>query len=318
MTETRFRTTSDRVHDDGLRSRLLDELWNRQLPSGGWSECLHSKQAALEPSCLAALVARLNPSARQSVRNFLLKAQNPNGSWPAFIGDDPDGSWVSSLALLALGDHVPASSARLRGFLWLIDCKGRESHWLWRWKFLTSDRHVRFDPHKYGWPWFPETVSWVVPTSFAILACEQFPSTCTRIHDAEKRIESGVDMLIDRACPGGGWNAGNGVVYGQPLAPHVDDTAVALLALKKRKGDLLCERSLDWVEESTRDLRTPWSLSWAILALAAHGRSRARLESRLKATCKAIALLDTCTLALACLALHCPDSLYDLGVQHEC
>jgi hypothetical protein len=41
-------------------------------------------------------------------------------------------------------------------------------------------------------------------------------------------------MLLDRACPGGGWNAGNGVVYGTALAPHPDDTAIALLALRDR------------------------------------------------------------------------------------
>ena len=38
--------------------------------------------------------------------------------------------------------------------------------------------------------------------------------------------------VLDRACPDGGWNAGNGVVYGVPLAPHLDDTAIALLALQ--------------------------------------------------------------------------------------
>jgi hypothetical protein len=39
-------------------------------------------------------------------------------------------------------------------------------------------------------------------------------------------------MLLDRACPTGGWNAGNGVVYGVALKPHIDATATALLAMQ--------------------------------------------------------------------------------------
>jgi hypothetical protein len=36
---------------------------------------------------------------------------------------------------------------------------GKEGNWLWKWKFRTTDHHVRFDPDKFGWPWFPDTVS---------------------------------------------------------------------------------------------------------------------------------------------------------------
>jgi hypothetical protein len=40
-------------------------------------------------------------------------------------------------------------------------------------------------------------------------------------------------MLLDRACVGGGWNSGNSVVYGLPLLPHVEATAIALCAFGK-------------------------------------------------------------------------------------
>jgi hypothetical protein len=33
-------------------------------------------------------------------------------------------------------------------------------------------------------------------------------------------------------CPGGGWNAGNSVVYGVALAPHIDATSIALAGLR--------------------------------------------------------------------------------------
>jgi hypothetical protein len=116
---------------------------------------------------------------------------------------------------------------------------GKESDWFWKWRFRTAERHVRFDPDKFGWPWFPDTVSWVVPTAFAILAFNQLPCTCGGFELAHLRVKRGVEMLMDRACPGGGWNAGNGVVYGTAVAPHADDTAIALLALRDGPQDSL-------------------------------------------------------------------------------
>ena len=42
-----------------------------------------------------------------------------------------------------------------RGLKWLLDSKGKESNWLWRGNFRTTDTHVRFDPDKFAWPWLP-------------------------------------------------------------------------------------------------------------------------------------------------------------------
>ena len=47
------------------------------------------------------------------------------------------------------------SEARERALRWLLSERGKEGHWLWRGKFKTADRSVRFDPDKYGWPWSP-------------------------------------------------------------------------------------------------------------------------------------------------------------------
>ena len=47
----------------------------------------------------------------------------------------------------------------------------------------------------------------------------------------------GTAMLLDRACEGGGWNAGNSSVYGVPLRPQPDATAAALLALPQMSED---------------------------------------------------------------------------------
>jgi hypothetical protein len=191
---------------------------------------------------------------------------------------------------------------------------GRESDWLWKWKFRTADRHVRFDPDKFGWPWFPDTVSWVVPTAFSLLALKQFPCSCSSFARAPFRVGRGIEMLLDRACPGGGWNAGNGVVYGTPVAPHPDDTAIALLALTDHRQETVVQRGLQYLEHAALNLNAPWSLAWAILALAAYGQDVTTLQRRLTSMPDLLAIEDTSTLALVLLALDHNQALLDLGV----
>ena len=241
-----------------IRAELAAILLNRQLPCGGWAALSCSSQLALEPTALSFLALASGPdrTARDRARQFLLGSQNPNGSWPAFLGDDQEGSWVTSLVLIGLRDIVEDTSARLRGFAWLSSSAGKESNWLWKWKFRTTDRHVQFDPDKFGWPWLPGTNSWVVPTASAILAIRGMPCTCG-IEYIDFRLQKGTQMLLDRVCPGGGWNAGNGVVYGVPLAPHPDDTALALLALSLEIQEPAVQRSVEWLERDCPSTRIP-------------------------------------------------------------
>jgi hypothetical protein len=303
--------TTDRI----VLSSLLAELILRQLPCGGWAALAPSSLPALEPTCFAALALGSFPGgALGHAREFLLHTQNPNGSWPAFAGDDMDGAWVTSLAVIALHDVVPMNPGRLRAVHWLMSSAGKESNWLWKWKFRTTDRHVHFDPNKFGWPWFPDTVSWVVPTTFAILALNQLPCSCGGVEQVPFRVERGVEMLLDRVCPDGGWNAGNGVVYGVPVAPHPDDTAIALLALREHERHPVVQSSVQYLERIAPSLTAPWSLAWVILALAAYGRPIDSLYSSLVALPGLPNVDDTSTLALVCLALDYQRALSALGV----
>jgi len=304
--------TTDRI----VLSGVLAELILRQLPCGGWAALASSSQPALEPTCFAALALGSFPGgALGRAQEFLLRTQNPNGSWPAFAGDDTDGAWVTSLAVMALHDVMSAIPARMQGFHWLMSCAGREGNWLWKWKFRTTDRHVRFDPEKFGWPWFPETVSWVVPTAFAVLALNQMLCTCDGFDKISFRVERGIEMLLDRACLQGGWNAGNGVVYGSAVAPHPDDTATALLALTGRKEDPIVQSGVQYLEKIAPSLSAPWSLAWAILALAAYQRPVDGLQ-RLLTTLPGLSTVEnTGTLALVSLAIDHRRGLSALGVK---
>jgi len=291
------------------RSEICRILRERQLSSGGWSALTLSSQTALEPTVYA--MVALGPGHKdeyQRALQCLLRCQNPNGSWPSFIGDDAEGAWTTALVLIALSDHPGEVRSRRQGFRWLLQAAGKESSWFWRWKFRTTDRHVRFDPRKFGWPWQSGTNSWVVPTAFAILAFDHLPRSWALEHSQIRR-QRGIEMLLDRVCPGGGWNAGNSVVYGRALAPHPDDTAVALLALKNRADEPAVSRSLAWLEDYTSTISSPWSLAWSALALAAHSRCVGRLLSAWAEHVRPINIEDNATLGVLALALDFERSL---------
>jgi hypothetical protein len=128
---------------------------------------------------------------------------------------------------------------------------------------------------------------------------------CCKPDRVNFRIRRGEEMLLDRACPTGGWNAGNGVVYGVPLAPHLDATAIALLALGGEQSNGAIASGLDWLERRTGTCSAPWSLAWSILALDAYGRPVEGLLARLCALSDKGFLADSATLAAVILAIDC-------------
>ncbi len=293
----------------------MNELIAGQLPHGGWPFHSGATQAGVEPTALAllALPSNLLRERDRAIR-FLLQIQNPNGSWPAFLGDGPEGSGFTGLVVYALNRSAAGGTTTDRAIRWLLQSQGWESHWLWKWKFRTTDRHVRFDPDKFGWPWMPATVSWVVPTSYSLLALEDGIAS-SQDGLLQLRIRHGVEMLYDRICPEGGWNAGNGLVYGSPLAPHPDATAVALLSLLREPLNDFINASIDWLERRAQTCLAPWSLAWTILALDAYGRSTGLLTDRLSSIVDPVEVNDCATLAVVSLAFRCSDGPNALGVD---
>lgn len=271
-----------------VRDQVLDRL--KTTSAGG------TEDAAL--ALLALRRSGADPTA-------LLNAQHRSGAWGEIPGIGPPNAFQTALALLAIRPFQQplVQVAARRALEWLSELRGRESHWLWQWKFRLLDRQVRFDPSKSGWPWLPGTVSWVVPTALAILALRAW-------QPESPRIAAGADMLLDRACPQGGWNAGNSVVFGVELDPHPDFTAMAALALRdtRHSREPVVHRSLDYLAGRLKSSLSPYSLAWALIALSAYGHEgagplRGRLEA---ATLSRIGALPTRVLALTALALEEP------------
>jgi hypothetical protein len=172
--------------------------------------------------------------------------------------------------LQAGGDNSKAVQSGLR---WICDDWPSDSS-PWR-RFLarfSSQRNVA--PVNYshrGWSWTPGTSSWVEPTSFALLALEGALSG-QQASAAKRRRELGTSLLYDRMCPGGGWNAGNPMVYGVPGEPLVGPTVWALLALRSGSTRTETASSLDWLERAVVGIQSPGSLTLAKICLAGYER----------------------------------------------
>ncbi len=280
-----------------------------QKTSGTWG--YRGNQDSVESTCLAILALRRQPSIElaRAVR-ALLGLQNADGSWSAFTGDEPEGCWTTALAVLSLMAAGHGTRQLTKGIQWLLDARGREANWLWRWKLRIVDNKIQFDPAKFGWSWVSGTTSWVIPTAFALVALQQARQRGdNKTAQLTERVNLGTSMLLDRMCPGGGWNSGNGVAFGVPLAPHIDATAIALLALTRHQEDQGVQRSLHWLVNRLAGCPSPYSLAWGVLAIAAYRHispeGRDNLRVRVEELMRLIpSIEDNCTLAVSALALE--------------
>jgi hypothetical protein len=321
-----------------VHNRLLGLLLSRQNPvTAGWG--YRQEQEAIEPTCLALLALRdfkkHSNSPEVGWRNghrckrvtraieWFEHQQNPNGSWPAFKGDDQSGCWTTSLSAITL-IRTSAPTERLQAAIrWLLDACGREANWFWRWKFRTLDNKVQFDPAKFGWSWVSGTTSWVVPTAFSLVALRQCGQRgYNNTAQLTERVDLGTSMLLDRMCPGGGWNSGNGIAFGVPVAPHLDATSIALLALRGHENDRGVQISLHWLMNRLAGCPSPYSLAWGVLAIAAYRRITPGVRECLRGSAGELirltedpsAIEDNCTLAVSALALEAirGDSVFGL------
>ena len=295
----------------GAIRKVQRVLVETTIPTG-----IGSRQSvySVESICLLILALRRTRCLRfDRTVESLQSLQNRDGSWPAFVGDESEGCWVTALAvlsLIAIGWDTGHLQLAIR---WLLFAKGREANWFWRWKFQTVDKSVKFDPAKYGWSWALGTTSWVIPTAFTLIALQQIKGHALNpTTEVVERIDIGVSMLLDRACPRGGWNAGNGTAFGMPYAPYIDATGLALLALGEHKKEPRVEASLAWLVNRLPRCRSPYSLAWGLLALAAYREISSELNQTVGlATNELTALIekgvgtnDICTLAVCALALE--------------
>lgn len=291
-------------------------LTKAQNEDGGWG---HSPGAlsGVEPTAwaLLALIAGADfPSHAGAIRrsaDWLISTQLSDGSWAAFPGQK-EGCWVTALGCLALRETEANPEPVSRAVKWLCDAWPAEGRFWWRLRsrlFANKWRQVvGQDISLSGWSWTAGTSSWVEPTAYTLLALRGLgdKGNAKRI---EQRREMGEALLIDRVCPGGGWNCGNPMVYGTPGRAQVEPTVWALLALGGRKARVEITESLDWLERTYTEICGPASLALAHLCLRTYDRNPRSLEPDLATMHAGNEFLDKVTvMAWATLALGPPQA----------
>jgi len=176
----------------------------------------------VEPTA-AVLRALTDPTARARGRDFLLSLQHADGGW-GIAALDSESGWMTAWAIIALCAFPQAREAVARGVQWLLATEGlRVTDPDARRLVLEVDQ---IDSALSAWPWQRGDAAWVHPTALAMLA---LAAAGEREH---ARARAGVQYLYDRACPEGGWNIGNPWMLGKKIPATIQDTAVALLALR--------------------------------------------------------------------------------------
>src|SRR5438552_12471964 len=94
---------------------LLDDLRahieSRAHQGGGWASTSAAQRPVMETTCLALLaIAGQESSAWNRALHLMTNLQNFDGSWPAFEGDDGEGCWVTSLAVITLAQMSPSTT----------------------------------------------------------------------------------------------------------------------------------------------------------------------------------------------------------------
>jgi hypothetical protein len=290
---------------------LLNELLSRRAITGVWGYRSGGQYSA-EATALAALAGwrQTAPSAQTSILDYWKRHQLPDGGWSSIAPTSSAGNWPTAIIANTLAQVAPNHPSLPKALRSLVSAEPGEAFWLWRLKFRTTDTQVRFDPSKYGWGWVSDSVSWVIPTSGAILALERGRRLgLIRGREVERRLALGCSMLLDRMCPGGGWNAGNSVVYGVALAPQIDATSIALAGLRFHYHLPEVRQSFSWLLAA--DCSSAYSLACKILALQSYVDVRSDARPTMEAAQAKLALLtqeptqiaDNSTLALVILTL---------------
>ena len=246
--------------------KWLAQLSERQNADGGFAgqpgEASRPDSTAWAVVVLAA--AGAGAPALASARRSLAQAQLGDGRVPISPRHAAT-AWPTPLAVLAWQGDPAFAGPRKRALDFLTTFTGR--HWK-----LEDRSVVAHDPSILGWPWVEGTHSWIEPTSLGLMAL-----TAGGLGDHDRAVQA-QEMIMDRQLPSGGWNYGNTKIYGRELRPMPESTGVALNAVAGRVKEAQVARSLAYLAERLKTLRSPQSLGWGAMGLGAWGRRPAQIE----------------------------------------
>lgn len=249
---------------DSYLDARLQALRSVQNRDGGWGY-FPAKESWLEPTVYAALALHGQPQADRAWA-LLSRWQRPDGSWPA-AAHVQIANWGSALCVTLASVRGEFGDPFHKGVGWLLHSAGVESSLVNR----TAARVGMFNPERdlsfKGWPWKPNTSSWVEPTVHALVALKR-ASAKVESRDLRERVKLGEAQLLDTRCRDGGWNYGSRAALGVDLPSYPETTALALIGLQDRPG---LEPSFDAAQRMMRETTSPLARAWLSIALRVHG-----------------------------------------------
>jgi len=266
--------------------QAVEFLKQSQNSDGGWGAIV-GKQSNTESTALGLLAlrsledSRENPAVRKA-EQWLANSQASDGSW-AYGAGAKTPSWSTALAVMALSDSSLEVVERLvRAGNWILAQEGSKPGILAKLILALSfqKKAVHLNDDLVGWSWTPGSFSWVEPTSYCLIALKKIKSRLSA-KAVQERVDQAELMIYDRMCEGGGWNYGNAAVYGDPLWPYPDITALALIALqdhKERNDNRVSLRALSKMAETTD---SGLALGWTTICLSVYGEDISELRKRL-------------------------------------
>lgn len=242
----------------------LDALRRIQNPDGGWGY-FPGKQSWLEPTAYATLALHGEPESDRAWK--LLKSwQTTDGSWRPGA-DVQISNWGTALCVTIATVRGEFDDAFRKGVDWLLTSEGTESSLLGRMAakvgLIKPERNLSLT----GWPWKPNTSSWVEPTAHSLVALKlaSAKDASDRLHN---RVKVGEAQLLDVRCEDGGWNYGSRAALGVDLPSYPETTALGLLGLQGR-GDVA--KSIEVAGRMLRETPSPLAKAWLTIALRLHG-----------------------------------------------
>ncbi|WP_455388159.1 prenyltransferase/squalene oxidase repeat-containing protein [Petrachloros mirabilis] len=272
-----------------FKRTVQQELSQRFLPEGGIIERPRGAFCtdATAWGILAFGVAGGARTILEKHRGRLVHEQGEDGRvW--LSPQHPESYWPTAIAILAWQDSSVGQAAQNRAIQFLLRSAGTHPP-------RKPDDPGAHDTALKGWSWIEDTHSWVEPTALGIMALQ---ATGYSQHD---RAREAVRMLLDRQLPHGGWNAGNTLVFGRELHPNPESTGAALTGLAGVVRHEKVARSINYLQGEVERLRTPISLGWSLLGLAAWDRwpsNGAALVERCLASQSRYGEYDTSALSL--------------------
>ncbi len=168
----------------------------------------------------------------------------------------PDSYWPTAIAILAWQNSAPSQAAQKQAVHFLLETTGIH-------RPRQQYDAAAHDPLLRGWPWIGGSHSWIEPTALSLIALR-----ATGLAEHE-RFREAIDMILDRQLPHGGWNYGSTYIFGREHLPMPESTGAALTGLAGLVGRQKIAQSLAYLQGEADRLRTPISLGWTLLGLAA-------------------------------------------------